>query len=165
MAVNIVITNDNIDGLESIFNNFSKLPVNRITFQNLIFTEKEIKNKAHFLISEDAKLNKLIDFMKFIQHQKSKVKVAFFPNIPIKNIKNYYLGKEKPFKRTCILPWLTVRVYPNCDVKICDIYLGNIKKYTLKKVINSELAVGFRKKLKQKFWMKRCFRCCHRLYH
>jgi len=166
VAVNCVFSHDNVQNLKNILDIFVHLPINSITFQHLFFSEDNLKNKEDFLIVKDDELNKLIEFIDMIKNKKLPIKVNFYPKIKRKDIKGYYTDKDYRFGESCIIPWLSARIYPNGDVKLCDWFFGNLKESSLKSVINSKRALKFRNLIKKgEFKMSDCFRCCHRSYY
>jgi MoaA/NifB/PqqE/SkfB family radical SAM enzyme len=166
VAINCVFSSDNVSNLDSILKTFLTLPVNSITFQHLAFVEKDLQNKSSFLITEKEKLKKLIDFVKHIKKTRPKTRINFYPKIMVKDLVGYYSKKDYPFNNTCLLPWLSTRVYPNGDVGMCDWMFGNIKKDSLKGILNSKKARQFRTLVrKNKYNNAACFRCCHRHYY
>lgn len=167
VAINCVINNKNVQNLKSILNMFMKLPINSVTFQHLVFYENNLKNNEDFLITKKDKLSKLTEFVDFIENNKFPVKIHFFPKIKRKDIIGYYTNKNYPFNMSCVLPWLTVRIHPNGDVKLnCSTIFGNLKTESLKSIINNKEALKFRNLIKKrKFKAPVCFRCCHRQYY
>lgn len=162
ISLNSVINNDNVKDLKDILNELQKLPVADITFQHLMFSREDLTEGKSFLLEEN-QFKHLIDFMKFAKNQKN---VQFYPDLKIKDIEGYYSVKNYPFKKSCIFPWLSSLIYPNGDVKICGVILGNLHEKTLKSIINSREAVRFRRLVKGNILNHDfCFRCCHRRYH
>lgn len=165
VAVNCVINNENVLSLNEIYQTFSQLPINSITFQHVGFSKKELESKASYLIFKDEKINALTDFINFIKTNDTEVACQFFPNIKQKNLKHYYTNPYFPVKKKCYLPWLSVRIYPNGDVKMCDVLYGNLHSETLKSLINNDRAIRFRNSVRKgRFDTSICFRCCHRKY-
>jgi cyclic pyranopterin phosphate synthase len=166
VAVNCVISNENVSTLNEIYQTFSQLPINSITFQHVGFSKKDLESKASYLILEDDKIKELTDFINFIESNKTAVTCQFFPNIRQKNLKHYFTNPHFPEKKKCYLPWLSVRVYPNGDVKMCDVLYGNLHSETLKSLINNNRAIRFRNSVRKgRFDTPVCFRCCHRKYN
>jgi len=93
VAVNCVFNNDNIPNLKNLLNTFLKLPINSITFQHQYFVKGDLEKQKDFLIRED-NLNKLIEFVDFIQRNKFLIKVNIFPRVKKKDIKGYYTNKN-----------------------------------------------------------------------
>jgi hypothetical protein len=118
------------------------------------------------LITEINKLEKIKEFIAFVENNKFSKRINFFPQIKKEDIIDYYSGKNSNFKQSCVLPWLTVRLYPNGDVGMCGYLFGNLKEYALKSIINNKQAKSFRDKVKKaKIKTPGCFRCCHRHYY
>lgn len=166
VAINCVFNNYNVLKLKEILHNFLQLPINSITFQHLVFSEKDMDNNEKFLIKKD-KLQKILEFYDYIAKNRSKfnVKINFFPNVRRKDIPGYYTDKNYRFSNTCFLPWFAVKIHQNGDIKLCNVFFGNIAKNSLKKIINSKEARRFRYLVsKGKFKIPNCFRCCHRRY-
>jgi len=167
LALNCVINNHNVDDLKKVLNILIELPANSVTFQHLIFSESDLPKKEAFLITEKEKLKKLIEFITFVNHNKFAPRVNFYPNIKTGDIFGYYLDRNYNFNESCILPWLTVRIYPNGDVGLCNNYIfGNLNTHSLKEIINNKQAQSFREMVRRgKFKGEECFRCCHKHYY
>lgn len=166
IAINCVFNNDNILYLDSTLNSLIKLPINSITFQHLSFFEEDINKNKKFLIKDKNKLERIHKFIKTIETKEYSRRVKIFPKIKNKEINNYYTKKEYKSDLSCIFPWVSVRIYPNGDVKLCGQFFGNIKQNCLKQIINSKQALKFRSLIrKKKFHSLECFRCCHRFYY
>lgn len=166
IAINCVFNNNNIFSLKNILNMFLKLPINSITFQHIVFSEEDLEKSSDFIITDKEKLDKLREFVDYVNSNDSPIKVNFFPKIKTKDIGSYYTNKDYEFNDSCILPWLSVRVHPNGNITQCNQIFGNIKDSSLKSVINSDNAIKFRKLVrKRKFRIPDCFRCCHRRYY
>ena len=166
IAINCVFNNDNIPHMKQILNEFIKLPINSVTFQHLTFYETDLEGSSSFLIKNKDKLDKLIEFVDFVSKGRFPIKVNIFPKIKRSNLVRYYTDKGyKKSYGSCIIAWLSARIYPNGDVGTCMQVFGNIGSEPLKKIINSENAVKFRNLIrKQKFNAPICFRCCHKNY-
>lgn len=165
IAVNCVISNDNVLNLPEILDLFQQLPVNSVTFQHLIFSKTELKNRAEFLILEEEKINSLTDFVKGMKQTRLPLNVNFYPQIRPENIFDYYTNPAYPGRRDCILPWLSARVYPDGNVSMCESVWGNIKQEALVDIINNRQATLFRGAVRDgDFKSSLCFRCCHRRY-
>jgi len=162
ISINTVINNNNVENLKDILTELQRLPITDITFQHLMFSRQDLEEGKSFLLEEN-KLKHLIDFVKFAKNQKN---VQFYPDIKIKNSRGYYFVENYPSKKSCIFPWLSSLVYPNGEVKLCGAVLGNLHEKSLKSIINSREAVGFRKLAKRnELNHGLCFRCCHRRYY
>lgn len=166
IAINCVISNNNVDYLKDILDMLLELPVSSIIFQHLAFEKKHLKTEEDFLILEGSKHEKIIQFMNYVNSSRFSAKVNFFPKIEKQDISGYYTDRDVSFRQSCVLPWLSSMIYPNGDVRQCDVVFGNLNDNSLKSVINSKAATAFRKKVKQgKFYSQLCFRCCHRHYY
>jgi len=170
IAIVCVITNNNVLNLKNILGTFMKAPVNSITFEHTFFTPDDIEKRSDFLIREEDKLNRLIEFIEFIEYTKNPIRVYMFPKIEKRDIIGYYTDKDYKFPESCIVPWLSVAIFPDGDVKFCNQFLvGNLKNDSLKSIINSREATKFRdlvRKGKLSMLPKppSCFRCCFRHY-
>ncbi len=166
IALNCVITNQNVSALRSILDRLLSLPVNSLTFQHLIFSREDFLNKEPFIIHEDEKIDLLKQFISYVNANKFSKKINFFPKIKAGDLRDYYSVTRGKFNHSCILPWLSVRIYPDGDVGMCDVVFGNIRKATLKSIINNDEAIAFRRRLiDNEFRSPACFRCCHRHYY
>ena len=166
VAINCVITNQNVANLKDILDNFLNLPVSSITFQHLVFSTDDMLNKKPFVLHQEQSLASLQQFIAYVNRNKFPLKINFFPRIKIEDIPEYYSAGNDKFNQSCIFPWLSARIYPNGDVGMCNNVFGNILRSSLKSIINSENAVSFRKSLiENNFRSPACFRCCHRHYY
>lgn len=166
VAVNCVITSQNVLNLKTILDHFMHFPVNSITFQHLIFSADDFRNREPFTIQEKEKLESLEKFISYVSRTTFPLKINFFPKIKINDIRAYYSAENDKFSHSCILPWLSARIYPNGDVGMCNNIYGNIQNSCLKSLINNNKAVMFRRALiKKEFSSPICFRCCHRHYY
>ncbi len=165
IAVNCVITSQNVSSLKTIVDRFIDLPVNSITFQHLKFSRDDFLNKEPFIIHEKEKMDLLKQFILYVNQNKFSKKINFFPKMKVNDLSDYY-SADDAFNQSCILPWLSARIYPDGDVDMCDNVYGNILKSSLKAIINSDQATLFRRKLiNNEFKSPICFRCCHRHYY
>lgn len=165
VAINCVITNENALRLREIYNCLKNWPINSITFQHVSFSKEDFLKKVPFVITEKEKLEYLIDFVDSIKNENKSVPVFFYPSMNIDFIKDYHTNLLFPTKVHCFLPWLSLRVYPNGQVKMCEETFGNIENQSIRQIMNNDHALSFRKSVLQgKFNKKVCFRCCHRLY-
>lgn len=165
IAINSVLNNSNVLYLDQILSVLTKLPVNSITFQHLLFSEADLKKRKNFLIAEPYKIDTISEFIKSAQNGDS-TKVNFFPKIKPQDIHRYYTDRDYGFNASCTLPWLSVKAYPNGDVKCCNFLFGNLRKDSLKSIINNPRARKFRDLVKKgKYNIPLCFRCCHRHYY
>lgn len=166
IAINCVFNNENIPQLKKILGVFGSLPINSITFQHIIFLEEDLDKNMGFVIKDQKRLDNLIEFTEFVKKSKFPIKVNVFPKIKKNDISGYYTDKCHEFKNSCIIPWLSVRIHPNGDIKSCFQSFGNIKNNSLKSIINNEKALKFRDMVRKgKFKIPFCFRCCHRHYY
>lgn len=166
VAINCVFNNNNLPNIRKILDIFLQLPINSITFQHMVFLENDITKKEKFLITDNENLQKLTDLYDYVKTNKFPVKINFFPKIRKVDIRKYYLGGDSSFNKSCTVPWLTVRIYPDGDVKMCEQSFGNLKNSSLKSILNNGTAQRFRKSVRQgKFNLPYCFRCCHRTFY
>jgi MoaA/NifB/PqqE/SkfB family radical SAM enzyme len=166
VALNCVITNENVLSLHSILQAYAALPVNSVTFQHLIFSKAELDAGAKHLIVDADKLNALSEFTDYVRGGSLPIKCNIFPRIRSEDIIGYYTEKDYPFAQSCVLPWLTVRVYPNGDVGMCDQILGSLLTESLGAILNGEPAREYRNRVRTgTFRQQICFRCCHRQYY
>lgn len=165
VAINCVFNNDNIQNLKKILARFQDLPINSITFQHQIFMKGDVNNKDSFVL-KGFQLKALEDFLRYIKKEKFRVKINVFPKIKTNHIKHYYTADDKLFNMSCIIPWLSVRIYPDGEVQTCFRSLGNVKDLPLKKIINSNQALELRDAIRKgRFNIPYCFRCCHRHFY
>ncbi len=165
VALNCVVNNHNVLKLREIYDEFSTWPINSITFQYISFSQKECMNGADFTITDDQKLNYLKFFVREIKREKTAVPINFFPQLSDESIVPYHKDPEFPAKVHCFLPWLSLRIYPDGAVKMCEMEFGSAVKDTIVDIMNSEAAQQFRSLVrKRQFNGHICFRCCHRSY-
>jgi radical SAM protein with 4Fe4S-binding SPASM domain len=83
------------------------------------------------------------------------------------DIFGYFLDRDYKFNESCILSWLTARIYPNGDVGLCNSYIFvNLNTHSLKEIINNKQGQSFREMFRKgKFEREECFRCCHKHYY
>ncbi len=165
VAVNCVITNENVYDLPTIYDALSQLPISSITFQNLIFSRQQLSDAADFLILDPQKLEALRNFLYWTKTNNLPVPVNIYPDIPLNRLNDYYTNPAYPGKVHCVLPWLSVRVYPTGQVGMCNAIFGDLHSQTLKEIINSPAALEMRRQVRTgEFSSLECFRCCHRSY-
>ena len=99
-----------------------------------------------------------------ISRLKGVKKIKFFPNLPDKEIHEFYSESYRLRKR-CVAPFRAVLVKPNGDLKFCpdewidDYVLGNIRNDRFENIWNNKRAKHFRSVI---FWKKSfpgCKRC------
>jgi len=165
VAINCVVTSINVDKMFHVLDEMIKLPVNSITFQHPIFSPSTIDSNE-FLIREEEPIGKLVDFVKYVYALNATKKINVFPRIKVADIPLYYSSSNELFKQSCVLPWLTARIYPSGDVGVCGEIFGNIQNDTIAHLVNNEVAVNFRNRLQRgENVSTKCFRCCHRHYY
>ena len=101
---------------------------------------------------------------------RSKTPIFFFPNIKIKDQKDYYLSRDFPQKYCrCLLPWVNCQVRPDGQVSPCDevdVFFGNIFSRSFRQIWFSKPYNDFRKRsLKNSKPYPICQRCSHRIYY
>jgi MoaA/NifB/PqqE/SkfB family radical SAM enzyme len=166
VALNCVITNDNVLALRDVLEAYARLPINSVTFQHLTFSQAELDAGVDHLIVDPDKLRALMEFMDYVQNGNHPIKCSIYPHIRKEDIVGYYTATDHPFVQSCILPWLTVRVMPNGDVGVCDQILGSLRTDPLKAIINGKLARDYRNQVRSATFSRPvCFRCCHRQYY
>jgi sulfatase maturation enzyme AslB (radical SAM superfamily) len=166
VAINCVFNNDNVQRPRQILDTFASLPANSVTFQHLVFSEEEMTKNKSFLITNRDKLDSLAEFVDSIENDRSPMKVMVFPRIRKGNIVGYYTDRDYKFGTSCLVPWLSVRIYPNGDAGMCQQVFGNLLTDSLKSAVNNKKARRFRDLLSRgKFKIPACFRCCHRQYY
>ena len=170
VAINCVITNQNVTNLRNILESYLKLPVNSINFQHLHFSEKDIgkqNDRNGFAIVEEKNLNELIKFIYFLEEAELPIDAFFYPRIRKKDVIGYYTDKYHKFNESCNFPWLSVFVKPNGSVVCCSQTIGNLKNDSLKTIINSEQAMMFRERIRKGIKPKspECFRCSNIQYY
>lgn len=165
MALNCVISKDNILQLREFLHERENLPVSSITFQHLIFTRQEAREQKDFLFASEAETGALEDFIEYAQSRNNRVQVNFFPRLSQSAVKPYYLDPLHSFGASCLLPWITAIVYPGGTVGLCGKTFGNAKESQLLDIINGTAMQSFRQAVaKGRFQSEECFRCCHRHY-
>jgi len=166
IAINCVFNNENVQNLKQVLDAFIGLPITNVVFQNMMFLKDHLKDKGRFLIQEKEKLEKLISFVDYIKNNKLPVAVDVYPYIKRQDIVGYYTDIDYPFRQSCIIPWVTMRVYPNGDVRLCNQFFGNLRRESFKLIINNKSARRLRYLVRKgKFTSSICFRCCHRQYY
>jgi sulfatase maturation enzyme AslB (radical SAM superfamily) len=166
IAINCVINNHNVLSLGNVLKTFMDLPVNSVTFQHLAFLEDELENQKDFLILEKSKLDYLSAFMKETSAARNPSKVNFFPKISPSNLERYYTDLSYARPTSCVLPWLSVRLFPNGDLMMCGYQYGNVQNEALIKVVNSKEAQKFRELVRKgEFSSPGCYRCCHQRFY
>ena len=171
IAINCVINNFNVSRLKEILELFNNMPINSFTFQHLHFSPDDL-NSNQGLNSQNLdknNLHDLIDFLTYLENETLKIKAYTYPRIQKKDIAGYYCDMNYDFNTSCIYPWLSLEVYPNGDVQLCNQLLGNLNSYSLSSLINNDKALEFRKLVKEgkKDLLEKppdCFRCPHRHY-
>lgn len=165
VAINCVVTNNNVMHLQEIYDYLKDWPINSVTFQHVSFSKKDYANNASFRITEPKKLDHLISFVESVKNKKYPVPIHFFPIMDTELIKSYHNDLLFPSKIHCFLPWLSLRIYPDGQVKMCEQPFGNIESQSIREIMNNDSAIRFRKHLRKKsFNSSVCFRCCHRVY-
>jgi len=155
------ITNMNQASLIDIVKRFEDSCADCITFQHTILTD-------HYDMKAD--INSIKEGVEEIKKAKFKIPVLFFPDIKVKDIKNYYSDPEFPYNQNkCIAPWIAPFIQPNGDVIPCDelnMVMGNVKEDRLKDIWNNKKYRKFRDNI-QRFGISHpvCKRCCHRSYY
>ncbi|MBF0181109.1 MAG: radical SAM protein [Magnetococcales bacterium] len=166
VSVNCVINTPNLEHLERIAAEYTALPIDRLSFQHLIFSEQEMDDPASFVIRGEERLAMLTEFCrKMEQGGHYRIPVTLIPKIGTGDVHGYYTDRCHPFAKSCLNPWLSVRVHYNGDVEVCKQILGNVRDHTLREVINSEKAREFRRMIRDGGAIPACFRCCHRHYY
>ena len=174
IALNCVITNDNVTHLRDILTTLQSLPVSSITFSHLHFSRIDFKRHPTSTVNsqtiDSAKLEDLTDFLVYLEHAKLPIKTFTYPIINERDVSGYYADTGYHFNNSCVFPWLTADVYPNGNVQLCNQSIGSLETHSLKSIINSRRALAFKK------WVKHgkrdlileppdCFRCPHRHYY
>lgn len=166
IAVNCVISNANVQKLKQNLDIFLQLPINSVTFQHLSFMPQELSNRDDFLILDKDLFEKVASFLDYVEANRFPIKVNVYPKIKKNDIAAYYADEHAGFNNSCILPWLTLRVYPNGDVKLCEVLLGNIQDEPLGSIVNNRKTRELRNRIRKgRFNSPMCFRCCHRHYY
>jgi sulfatase maturation enzyme AslB (radical SAM superfamily) len=166
VAVNCVVNNQNVLNLEKIYNEFKAWPINSVTFQHVSFSKDECLNGADFTITEPHKLDHLKLFIRKMNSESLDVPVHFFPHLKEKMLVPYYTDPDFPAKVQCFLPWLSLRIYPDGAVKMCEKEFGKLQSSPIKELMNNAKALQFRNSVKNgQFNTPVCFRCCHRAYN
>lgn len=165
MALNCVMSRENLSQLREFLHEREDLPISSITFQHLIFTRQEARDQKKFLFSSREETAALQEFMDYAQSRKNRVRVNFFPRLSQGAVEPYYLDPLHSFGASCLLPWITAIVYPSGTVGLCGKTFGNAKDSPLWDIVNGTSMRSFRRAVaKGLFQSEECFRCCHRHY-
>lgn len=165
MALNCVISKDNLSQLREFLHKREGLPISSVTFQHLIFTRKEAQEQKDFLFASLAETEALEEFIAYAQSRRNRVQVNFFPRLNSGAVRPYYLDPLHSFGTSCLLPWITAIVYPGGTVGLCGKCFGNAKDSPLMDIINGTAMRSFRQAVARgRFQSEECFRCCHRHY-
>ncbi|MBY9009574.1 MAG: radical SAM protein [Candidatus Lokiarchaeota archaeon] len=174
IALNCVITNINVTHLKDILKLLQSLPVSSITFQHLHFSinnlRMENESGMHLQTIDKANLHELNEFLTYLEHANLPIKTFTYPKIKRKDIIGYYSDPFYKFNNSCIYPWLSVEIYPNGNVQLCNQVIGNLETDSLKSIIKSKKANEFKNWVKQEktdpfSQSPDCFRCMHQRYY
>lgn len=114
----------------------------------------------------EIELDSLVNAIKKVKEKKWPFSYLVIPNIPLKDVKDYYKYPAKMFGYSkCAAPFFMIDIMPNGDVVTCrdyvDIKVGNIIEKPLLEIWNDKGFVKFRKLLiKRKGLLPICSRCC-----
>jgi len=163
IAVLITISKHNIDQVKDIINLCIDMNVESIRIAPVhraypFDTKSENAYDNQILGQEDiSKLIKIIKYLKLIS-RKNKVYIDSEPFL--NGIIKYLIGKIP--KHTCFANTAYIQITSNGDIKPClfENPIGNIKKQSLKKILNSKDSKKY-SKLIQKRHCKKCWLSCY----
>jgi len=109
----------------------------------------------------DINVVELIKQITLVKSTKFNFPVSFFPDLELSKLDDYYSRPLTKIKTNCLSPWREAIILPDGEIIFCvDYILGNIKDSKLKQIWNSEKAIRFRKRIKEKGLFPICRRCC-----
>lgn len=171
VALNCVMNEHNVNDLPEILAFFNTLPINSVTFQHIIFSREEFDDPKSAVPRDIEVINKIKDFVKYVNSRHSGIKTVFLPSIKEEDIVPYYTNYDHPFGKTCVQPWLVMRINSDGSVPTCGntAKLGNIRDNTIKEMWNGPGNISFRGLMKavasKNLEMpEKCYRCCVRQY-
>lgn len=79
-----------------------------------------------------------------------------------KTRKKFFNVPDYSIVKKCFSPWYSCRIDPYGNVYPCSlsVAMGNLRQNSINEIINSDKAVNFRKRLKQKGLFDSCKKCC-----
>ena len=187
IKLNTTISTLNYSNLVPMMELASDIGVDRLTFQHLWFTSKELATSHKEMMKKffdiDCKgifgyVNERIHDIdeKVLEPELAKIReiskktgvdVKFWPDLSKRGMSfSDYRDLDHIMESKCLHPWFVVNIKPNGDVVPCTDYyipeyiVGNLKEKRLKDLWNSARFITFRKKLKQCGIFPGCRRCC-----
>lgn len=171
IALNCVLNRNNIGDLREILRFYNTLPVNSVTFQHMIFNREDMHSAESSILKDTGDIDKIKEFVRYVRSGDPGIKVVFLPDLKEKDIVPYYTDYDHPFGRTCVQPWLVMRINPDGEVPTCGntAKLGNIRDTSVKELWNSPGNRAFRRHMREAASSKtgmpaKCYRCCVRQY-
>lgn len=187
IKMNTTISSTNYMDLVSILKLALDLGVDRVTFQQLWFTSKNLAEKHKEMMKDffgidckgifgyvNEKINEIDE--KVLESQlesvrtiskKRGISVKFWPDLSKKGISfSDYRNLDNIINEKCFHPWHAATIKPNGDLVPCPDYyipeyvIGNLKENKLAELWNSPRFISFRKKLKECSIFPGCRRCC-----
>jgi MoaA/NifB/PqqE/SkfB family radical SAM enzyme len=181
--VNTVIWEENQAILQEIVEQAARFGAQTITFHHLIFADHKAFDEteqitqaalacgspdwAGFIMDEMPRIDPelLIKQKRLMERGKSAVPAFFYPNYTNDEIRAYYGSFSflpASYKQRCLSPWMVAYVLPNGTVKPClslGFAMGDLHEASFKEIWNGELAVRFRRLLKERRYFPVCPRC------
>jgi len=174
------IIKDNYKRIDELVTIAKDVGADSLTFHNLVFLARDAieKQKVYdkllacsscswkgFEFKPEIEPEVLYLKVKEIMNRKHHLPIDFYPNLSKKGLEEYY---ENPtylpseYSARCLSPWVTAYIFPNGEVRPClnfDYSYGNIKCDNFVQVWNGDIAVKYRRTLKDKGIFPVCVRC------
>lgn len=159
-----------------------EIDVNNLTFQHLMFTNKEniVSYERDFSSlpgmirgiwsgfdynPQELDLDYLIDEIKEIKdNEYNRLKVTFSPDFELEEVREFYQSFTKTplrFSKGCLSPWLEAIIYPDGELLLCPDYtVGNLREERFSLLWNNDYSLSLRKRLAQNGISSVCRSCC-----
>jgi radical SAM protein with 4Fe4S-binding SPASM domain len=187
IGLNCVISPDNYQWLNSLFDITRHIPLDFINYQHMQFSDQK-RVQAHERLFKDLfgfesrvmegflddsindnniNANLLLNILGQLKNGKNTCAINIIPEID--DINEYYTNLEHRFPRNrCLSPWRVARILPNGDICACfghpDYIIGNLREEDFAQIWNKPSFIDFRQKLKENRLFPGCLRCCKREY-
>ena len=191
LSINCVISRHNLSTLEKMVDLALELGADILQLQHTIFDTKDNVERHNRLLSCDGASSLGLDLMaesiseggyyqneflpedlpilmkglkEVIRRSKGRIKLLFFPGLPLEMVEPYYLDLDHPFSQSCDYLWKTCRILPDGTVSPClHVLIGNIRDEPLLALWNGPQMRRFRTLITERLFPG-CARCCHRNY-
>ena len=191
LSINCVISRHNIASLEEMADLAMDLGADILQLQHTIFDTKDNVDRHNRFLSFDRAHSHGLDLMApsiseggyyqneflpedlprlkaglkgVMRRSKGRIKLLFFPSLPLEMVAPYYLDLDHPFSQSCDYLWKTCRILPDGTVSPClHVLIGNIRDKPLLALWNSPRMRRFRTLITERLFPG-CARCCHRNY-